>query len=145
MQLFSDVLMNVTLPIVALVGLGVGAQHKLKLEVPCLNRVLVFVIMPAFLTQFLSSAREPIGERWPTIYFTSVQFAVLMAVGWLAARLIRLPPEYAPILAMATVQANAGNFGIPPVKLAFPERFLLHQSVITSMMTMLIVSVSAWG
>lgn len=30
------------------------------------------------------------------------------------------------------------------MKLAFPESFILHQSVITSMMTILIVSVGAW-
>jgi predicted permease len=144
MQLFTDILMNVTLPIVALVGLGFGAQRKLRLDVPTLNRLLVFVIMPAFLIHFLSSARQPISELWPTIYFTAIQFVLLILLGWLAAKLFRLPMEFAPILAMATVYANVGNFGIPLVKLAFPERFMLHQSVITSMMTMLIVSVGAW-
>lgn len=144
MQLFLDILMRVTLPIVALVGLGFGAQSRLKLDVPSLNRLLVFVIMPAFLVHFLSSANQPIGELLPTIYFTAVQFAALMALGWLAAKIFRLPAEFAPILAMATVYANVGNYGIPLVKLAFPESFILHQSVITSMMTMLIVSVGAW-
>jgi len=136
--------MNVTLPIVALVGLGFGAQWKLRLDVPSLNRLLVFVIMPAFLIHFLSSACQPISELWPTIYFTAIQFVLLILLGWLAAKLFRLPMEFAPILAMATVYANVGNYGIPLVKLAFPERFMLHQSVITSMMTMLIVSVGAW-
>ncbi len=144
MQLFTDILMNVTLPIVALVGLGFGAQWKLRLDVPSLNRLLVFVIMPAFLIHFLSSARQPISELLPTIYFTAIQFVLLILLGWLAAKLFRLPMEFAPILAMATVYANVGNYGIPLVKLAFPERFMLHQSVITSMMTMLIVSVGAW-
>lgn len=144
MQLFTDILMHVTLPIVALVGLGFGAQKRLKLDVPSLNRLIVFVIMPAFLIHFLSAARQPISELWPTIYFTAIQFALLMAMGWLAARLFRLPAEFAPILAMATVYANVGNYGIPLVKLAFPESFILHQSVITSMMTILIVSVGAW-
>jgi predicted permease len=144
MQLFTDILMNVTLPIVALVGLGFGAQWKLRLDVPSLNRLLVFVIMPAFLIHFLSSARQPISELWPTIYFTAIQFVLLILLGWLAAKLFRLPMEFAPILAMATVYANVGNYGIPLVKLAFPERFMLHQSVITSMMTLLIVSVGAW-
>lgn len=144
MQLFTDILMNVTLPIVALVGLGFGAQWKLRLDVPSLNRLLVFVIMPAFLIHFLSSACQPISELWPTIYFTAIQFVLLILLGWLAAKLFRVPMEFAPILAMATVYANVGNYGIPLVKLAFPERFMLHQSVITSMMTMLIVSVGAW-
>ena len=144
MQLFSDILMNVTLPIVALVGLGYGAQRKLKLDVPSLNRLIVFVIMPAFLVHFLSAANQPISELWPTIYFTAIQFVALMFMGWYAAKLFRLPPEFAPILSLATVYANVGNYGIPLVKLAYPESFILHQSVITSMMTMLIVSVGAW-
>lgn len=144
MQLFTEILMNVTLPIVALVGLGFGAQRRLNLDVPSLNRLIVFIIMPAFLLHFLSAARQPIGELWPTIYFTAIQFALLLLLGWLAAKLFRLPAEYAPILAMATVYANVGNYGIPLVKLAFPESFILHQSVITSMMTILIVSVGAW-
>lgn len=144
MQLFTDILMHVTLPIVALVGLGFGAQRRLKLDVPSLNRLIVFVIMPAFLIHFLSSASQPISELWPTIYFTAIQFTALMALGWFAAKIFRLPMEFAPILAMATVYANVGNYGIPLVKLAFPESFILHQSIITSMMTMLIVSVGAW-
>ena len=56
MQLFTDILLSVTLPIVALVALGFGAQRKLKLDVPSLNRLIVFVVMPAFLVHFLSSA-----------------------------------------------------------------------------------------
>lgn len=144
MQLFSDILLNVTLPIVALVGLGFGAQRRLKLDVPSLNRLIVFVLMPAFLVHFLSVANQPISELWPTIYFTAIQFVALMLMGWFAAKLFRLPDEFAPILAMATVYANVGNYGIPLVKLAYPESFILHQSVITSMMTMLIVTVGVW-
>lgn len=144
MQLFSDILLSVTLPIIALVAVGYAAQARLKLDVPSLNRLLVYVIMPAFLVHFLAAAKQPIAEIWPTVYFTAIQFACLMLLGWLVAVIFRLPREFAPILAMATVYANVGNYGIPLVKLAFPEPFILHQSVITSMMTMLIVSVGAW-
>jgi len=144
MQLFADILLTVTLPIIALVGLGYVAQHKLSLDVPSLNRLIVFVIMPAFLVHFLSAARQPIGALWPTIYFTAIQFAALMTMGWLVAFLFRLSSEYRAIFAMAAVYANVGNYGIPLVKLAFPESFILHQSIITSMMTLLIVSVGAW-
>lgn len=144
MQLFTDILLSVTLPIIALVALGFFSQRRLQLDVPSLNRLLVYVIMPAFLVHFLSSASQPITEIWPTIYFTAIQFAALMALGWGSAKLFRLPAEMAPVFAMATVYANVGNYGIPLVKLAFPPQFILHQSVITSMMTMLIVSVGAW-
>lgn len=144
MDLFIDVLMQVTLPIVALVAIGFFAQRPLNLDVGTLNRLLVFILMPAFLIHFLSSARQPISEVWPTIYFTIVQFLLLLPVGWLIAMALRLPKALAPIIALATVYANVGNFGIPLVQLAFPPAYILHQSVITSLVTILIVTVGMW-
>lgn len=144
MDLFLDVCLKVTLPIVALVGIGYLAQLRLKFDVASLNRLLVFVVMPCFLIHYLSSADQPISEVWPTIYFTLVQFLFLIPIGWLLAMIFRLKANYTPIVAMATVYANVGNYGIPLVQLAFPPDFILHQSVITSLMTILIVTVGAW-
>lgn len=144
MSLFLDVLMQVTLPIVALVAVGMASQRTLNLDVNTLNRILVFILMPAFLIHYLSSASQPIAVIWPTVYFTIVQFLLLLPLGWLAALAFRLPSRLAPIIALATVYANVGNFGIPLVQLAFPPEFILHQSVITSLVTILIVTVGVW-
>ncbi len=144
MGLFVDILMRVTLPIVALVALGYALQGKLKLDVGSLNRIQVFVVLPAFLLHHLSTARQPIGAVAQTISFTLVQFALLILVGFVAAAAFRLARSYWPVMAMATVYANVGFFGIPLVELAFPPEFILHQSVITSLMTILIVTVGVW-
>lgn len=144
MELFLDILLKVTLPIIALVGIGWITQRWLTLDVASLNRLLVFVAMPCFLVHYLSTATQPIGEVWPTIYFTVIQFAALMLLGLVAAVTFQLPRSYWPVVAMATVYANVGNFGIPMVSLAFPAEFIVHQSVITSLMTILIVSVGQW-
>ncbi|MEW5963983.1 MAG: AEC family transporter [Pseudomonadota bacterium] len=144
MELFLDILLKVTLPIIALVGIGWITQRWLTLDVASLNRLLVFVTMPCFLVHYLSTATQPIGEVWPTIYFTVIQFSALMLLGLVAAVAFRLPRSYWPVVAMATVYANVGNFGIPMVSLAFPAEFIVHQSVITSLMTILIVSVGQW-
>lgn len=144
MALFLDILLKVTLPIIALVGLGWLAQRWLTLDVASLNRLLVFVAMPCFLVHYLSTATQPIAEVWPTIYFTTLQFAALMLMGFLAAVIFRLPRSYWPVVTMATVYANVGNFGIPMVSLAFPPEYIVHQSVITSLMTILIVTLGQW-
>ena len=144
MNLFLDIAVNVTLPIVAIAALGYVLQARIKLDVASINRLLMFVIMPCFLVHFLSSARQPVSEIWPVAYFTVVQFMVLLPVGWLAAMAFGLPRIYGPLLAMSTVYANVGNYGIPLVQLAFPPEFILHQSVITALMTMLMVTVGAW-
>ena len=144
MDLFLDLLGRGTLPIVALIAAGRVLQPRLKLDVASLNRLQVMVVMPAFLLHSLSSARQPISAVWPTVSFMAVQFALLIALGWLAAVVFRLSREYRAILALATVYANVGFFGMALVQLAFPPDFILQQSVVTSLMTMLIVSVGVW-
>jgi len=144
LSLFQNVLTDVTLPIIALVAVGFVMQRRMHFDVGTLNKVLMFIFVPAFLVHYLASARQPIEDVWPTVYFTVVQFLVLIPVGWLIALAFRLPMAFAPIVALATVYANVGNFGIPLVQLAFPEPYILHQSVITSLITILIVTVGIW-
>lgn len=144
MNLFFDIAINVTLPIVAIAAVGYVMQARIRLDVASINRLLMMVIMPCFLVHFLASARQPVSEIWPVAYFTVVQFLVLIPVGWLAAIAFGLPRTFGPLLAMATVYANVGNYGIPLVQLAFPTEFLLHQSVITALMTILMVTVGIW-
>jgi len=144
LQLFIDIAINVTLPIVSISALGYLMQARIRLDVSSINRLLVTVIMPCFLVHFLVSARQPVSEIWPVAYFTIVQFLILIPVGWLAALAFGLPRVFGPLMAMATVYANVGNYGIPLVQLAFPSEFILHQSVITALMTMLMVTVGTW-
>jgi malate permease and related proteins len=144
LNLFIDIAVNVTLPIVSIAALGYLMQARIKLDVASINRLLVYVIMPCFLLHFFASAKQPVSEIWPVAYFTLVQFLVLIPIGWLASNLMGLPRGFAPLMAMATVYANVGNYGIPLVQLAFPPEFILHQSVITALMTILIVTVGAW-
>jgi len=144
LDLFIDIAVNVTSPIVAIAALGSVMQARIKLDVASINRLLVFVIMPCFLLHFLASAKQPISEIWPVAYFTLVQFLVLIPIGWFASNLMGLPRSFGPLMAMATVYANVGNYGIPLVQLAFPPEFILHQSVVTALMTILMVTVGAW-
>ena len=53
MDLFVDILTKVTLPIIVLVALGWLLQPRLKLDIATLNRLQVYVVMPAFLIHFL--------------------------------------------------------------------------------------------
>ncbi|PPD28213.1 MAG: hypothetical protein CTY20_10935 [Hyphomicrobium sp.] len=144
LDLFLDILFKVTLPIVALVALGTVLQPRLKLDVPGLNRLQVFVVLPCFLLHYLSSAKQPIAALLPTIGFSLLQFAVLILIGWLAAIVFRVGPTLRPVMALATMYANIGFFGIPVVQLAFPPEYILHQSVMTSLISIVIVTVGVW-
>lgn len=139
MSLFAEILTTVTLPVIALLVLGWAVQLRLALDVTTLSRLLVNVVLPFALLHFLTSAQLPLAQAWPTVWFTIAQFVVLMALGWGLAALFRLPPEIQPVIGLAVAFPNTGNFGIPVAQLAFPPDFLLHQTVIVSLHSFLIV------
>ncbi len=144
MALFIDILTKVTLPIITLVALGWLLQPKLKLDVGTLNRVQVYVVMPAFLIHFLSSGKQPIAVVWPVIAFGVIQFMILIPVGWLLVLLFRMRASLGPMMGLGTAYANVGFFGIPVTQLAFGPDYLLHQSVLTALMAVLVCTVGVW-
>jgi predicted permease len=52
---------------------------------------------------------------------------------------LRLPSGVRPVVAVAMAFANSGNFGLPVAQLAFPPDYLLHQTLIVSLHSVLIV------
>lgn len=139
MHLFAEILITVTLPIVVLLGLGWLIQHRLALDVGSLSRLLVNVVLPCALFHFLTTAELPLGEVWPTVWFTVLQFPLFTALGWGIAALCRAPAEVRPVVGLAVAFANTGNFGIPVAQLAFQPDFLLHQTVIVSLHSIMII------
>jgi len=141
MELFQDILTKVTLPIIALVVIGYAAQPRLKLDIATLNRVQVYVVMPAFLVHFLSSGKQPISVIWPVVYFGFVQFLMLIPLGWLLVLLFRMRRSLGPMMGLGTAYANVGFFGIPVTQLAFGDDYLIYQSVLTALMAVLVCTV----
>src|SRR5690606_2423073 len=119
-------------------ALGWFVQWRLKLDLGTLTRLLINVVLPCALLHFITTAELPLAEVWPTVWFTVLQFIVLTALGWGIARLCRLPAEIAPVVGLAAAFANTGNFGIPVAQLSFPPDYLLHQTVIVSLHSMMI-------
>ncbi|MGE5514116.1 MAG: AEC family transporter [Bacteroidota bacterium] len=144
MALFLDILTKVTLPIITLVALGWLLQPRLKLDVATLNRVQVYVVMPAFLVHFLSAGKQPLSVVWPVFYFGIVQFMILIPLGWLLVLVFRMRPSLGPMMGLGAAYANVGFFGIPVTQLAFGPEYLIHQSVLTALMAILVCTVGVW-
>jgi predicted permease len=144
MTMFVDILTKVTLPIITLVALGWLLQPKLKLDVASLNRVQVYVVMPAFLVHFLSAGKQPLSVVWPVVYFGIVQFMILIPIGWLLVLLLRMRKSLGPMMGLGTAYANVGFFGIPVTQLAFGPDYLIHQSVLTALMAVLVCTLGVW-
>ena len=141
MDLFTEILTRVTLPIITLVALGYLLQGRLQLDIGTLNRVQVYVVMPAFLVHFLSTGRQPLSIVWPVFYLGIVQFLFLIPIGWLLAMLFRMRRSLGPMMGLGTAYANVGFFGIPVTQLAFGPEYLIYQSVLTALMSILVCTV----
>jgi predicted permease len=144
MDIFLDILSRVTLPIVALAALGYLLQPWLKLDIGTLTRLQVNVVMPAFLIHFLSAGKQPLDVVWLVASLAVVQFMILIPLGWLMVLAFRMRPTLGPIMGLGTAYANVGFFGIPVTQLAFGSEYLLHQSVLTAMMTILVCTLGVW-
>ena len=144
MALFLDILLKITLPIVALAALGWAVQGRLKFDIDSLNRLQMYIVLPAFLVHYLSSGTQPLSVVWPTAYFWVTQFMILIPLGWLATLMCGMQRSYGPVVGISTAYANVGFFGIPLVQLAFPPDFIIHQSVITSLTTILVATAGVW-
>lgn len=144
MALFVDILNKVTLPICVLAALGYLMQGKLKLDVASLNRLQVYIVMPAFFIHFLSTAKQPLGVVWPVFYFGAVQFLILIPVGWLLVLILRMRRSLGPMMGLGTAYANVGFFGVPVTLLAFGEDYLVYPSVLAALMGILVSTVGVW-
>ncbi|MDX2263803.1 MAG: AEC family transporter [Hyphomicrobiales bacterium] len=141
MQLFLDIFSNITLPILMLVGLGYGVQKRFAFDLPTLSKLQVYVLIPCGILHFLTSARLPLGDALPTVWFTVAQFAAHVAMGWLVATAFGLSGAARTIVALGPGFNNSGNYGLPLIQLTFPPDYLLHQTIVLSMHMVLMASV----
>ncbi|WP_170937278.1 MULTISPECIES: AEC family transporter [Rhodomicrobium] len=142
MQLFLDILTGITLPILGLVGLGYGVQRRLGFDVPTLTRMQVYVLLPGALIYFPSAAKLPLDAAWPILWFSLLHFAFLFALGWGIAALAGMNRNLCAILGLAAFFSNSGNYGIPLIQLTFPEDYLLYQTVVLSLHSIVIAPVA---
>jgi malate permease and related proteins len=144
MDLFTSILSGVTLPIIALVALGWALQGRLKLDIGTLNRVQMYVVMPAFMIHFLSAGKQPLSAIWPVFFIGIVLFLFLIPIGWLLVILSGQRSSLGPMMGLGTAYANVGFFGIPVTQLAFGPDHLIYMSVMTALTTILICTVGVW-
>jgi predicted permease len=139
MKLLADIFLVVTLPIIALIAVGYGVQMRLPEARKVLSYIYTNVVLPCFMVYFLSTTTLPLTALWPVVWFTILQSAVVGAAGWLLARLLLLPKEVRPVVAIGGVFANTGNFGVPLAILAFPPEYTADQAVIAAITAVIFV------
>jgi predicted permease len=117
--LVVDLFIKIILPVFLLIGLGVGLDRLLRLDLTTLSRLNFFVFVPAFVFVRFIEAELGDAEIIRILLFTATHTTALFVLAWVAFSSRRFD-EKRPVLALGACTSNCGNFGIPFIALAFP-------------------------
>lgn len=114
-----NILTSILMPIFIQIIIGFVIQKKFKLDIKSLSRVQLYVLVPALIfIKFYTS--ELSGAFMLQIFgFTVLLFIVLMIVGTLVAKLLKMPKKKEKVFVNAVVLRNQGNYCIPLITLLY--------------------------
>lgn len=115
-----DIFLNVILPILILMGLGVLLQRVYGLHMATLSRLNIYLFVPAFLFVRIYYSRlslADIGWMGVVVILAMLVLGVLVYGG---LRVARVSGKLIGPVLLASVLYNAGNFGAPVAELLYP-------------------------
>jgi malate permease and related proteins len=112
------IVFNIILPIFILIGIGALLDRFFHLDLPTLSKLNFYVFVPALIFTKTLDAKLPPLLFGSVALFTGLHLALMFSFSWWLFSLPRFRQQR-PVLALAAVLSNAGNYGIPLAALAF--------------------------
>lgn len=119
LSLLPSIFMQVCLPLVVVVGVGVLMDRRFKLNLESLVKLNLYVMVPAFIFARLLDtpmAGHEAGRIMATAFTTLMLCGV---VSFFVGRALHLNGAAQKAHSLASMLGNCGNFGLPLVTLAF--------------------------
>lgn len=107
------VFVNVIIPVFILVAIGYVASKKLQLDLRTLSRFSYFILTPAFVFGYMSSANVDLNLASRMIGFITTAYLGSAFIAFLVGRLLRRGERMTTAYVMLAVFGNVGNFGLP--------------------------------
>lgn len=132
------------LPILLLVALGYLFQRRIKIDASTLNRVNLYLFVPALTLSRL--AETLLSAQIIGIVAVATLFNVLTL--WFfslaAGRLIRLDSQTQATVTLGAMLGNSGNFGLPLIELVLGRQFVGYQALVLAFNNILTFTVGIW-
>jgi hypothetical protein len=112
------IVVNIILPIFILIGIGVLLDRAFHLDLPTLSKLNFYVFVPALIFIKTLDAQLSPALFGGVALFTAIHLGLMFALSWWLFSLPRFRKQR-PVLSLAAVLSNAGNYGIPLATLAF--------------------------
>ena len=117
----GQILYNILLPLLLMVGFGTLLQRYQSLSLETLARVSMYLLVPSFLLIKIYDSDIPWGE------ISLIALVFLIVLGFLGAllfasgRAVGAPNKTVAAVILGSIVFNAGNFGIPVAHLLYVE------------------------
>jgi hypothetical protein len=114
-------LLAVILPIIIMVGAGFLLARHTTVETQSLSRVTIYILSPCLVFTALVKTDLQATGGYRLVALIVTHYALLIALAYVAGRLLRLERLERNGLTLATVLYNAGNYGLPVALFAFGQ------------------------
>lgn len=114
-----DIIQQVILPIIILIGLGIILQRAFQFEMNTLGKLLFYYYIPALTFVKIYEAKASVWLIGNVFGFLILQFVLLHLLARLISKVLRHNQTMTAAFSNSVVLTNNGNVGIPVNDLAF--------------------------
>ena len=113
------IFVNVVLPVLIVAALGFAMERRFRIPIVPVNEVVLYLLMPCFIFTSLLGIDWRSDEPLRIGAFTVVLTVVMIAIGAVITRLLRLDRPTSSALLLTAAFPNLGNYGLSVVLLAY--------------------------
>ncbi|NSW53665.1 MAG: AEC family transporter [Anaerolineae bacterium] len=121
--------LDVMLPVFIAVGLAVLFGKFVKVDAKAFSQGVVYLFGPALVFYSLTSAEMAPRALGGIFAMSLVSTVILLGIGWLLSKVLRLPHAMAATVMLAMTLGNTGSIGMPLLEFAFGAQGLQYGAV----------------
>ncbi len=121
MHTFSQIILNVTGPIIIMFLIGAFLRRKFNLDLSTLSKLNIYCTVPAFIFYTIAYSRLQFADMGGIVAVTVLQVALLGGLIFGIGRLLGVSYKILASIALAVMFYNSANFGLPLAELAYPK------------------------
>jgi predicted permease len=129
MTLLVSILLSDILPIFAIAGAGFLLARCALIDVKTVARVVFYALLPCLVFEMLVSSTATGPNVGRMMAMAVLVMLTMGAIGYVAAKALRLDGPTLRGFLMVTMFSNSGNYGLPVVRFAFGQAALTYATI----------------
>lgn len=119
--MLTQILLNVTGPIIVMIAIGAWLRHKFHIDVGTMSKLNIYFAIPAFIFHTIANSQLHFADMGAIVAVTLVHTLVLGMLVFGIGRLFNVHHGVLASIALAVMFYNSANYGLPLAELAYPS------------------------